>query len=159
MKWGSSFLTMGVLALFCMAARGTTFYVNANNPFPSPPYATWATAATNIQDALNMASSGSIVLVTNGVYQYGSGGAPYNTSRVYVPYPNITVQSVNGPAVTVIKGYQVPGTMNGTGAIRGVYLPGGSILAGFTVTGGADTSSSFSGGGILCGSQTALVIN
>ena len=51
-----------------------TYCVNVNNPNPVFPYASWATAATNIQDAVDVSKSGDTVLVTNGVYAGGDGG-------------------------------------------------------------------------------------
>ena len=76
----------------------------------------WLTAATNIQDAINVAVPVSdTVLVTNGIYQYG--GDSFNGSN-RVDVASVTVQSVNGPDVTIIKGHQVPDNeWHGRGAL------------------------------------------
>ncbi|HTR44031.1 MAG TPA: PKD domain-containing protein, partial [Pseudomonadales bacterium] len=136
------FIATLFLGLLVMPISAATLYVNVNNPHPTPPYAGWSTAATNIQQAVDVANPGDTVLVTNGVYQ--AGGRPVSipdfgpalTNRVIVTN-SILLRSVNGPAVTVIAGYQVPGTINDNNAVRCVYLDNGAILSGFTLTNGA----------------------
>src|SRR5207302_3726634 len=71
-----------------------------NNTNPTPPYATWATAATSIQGAVDAAAASDAVIVTNGVY---SGG-------LSVTNP-LALLSVNGPQFTVING-------GGTNSVR-----------------------------------------
>jgi photosystem II stability/assembly factor-like uncharacterized protein len=115
----------------------TTFYVDAASPAPAAPYATWATAATNIQDAVDLAPAGATVLVTNGVYNTGGRDDTMNRwkplnlfGRVFITN-DITVRSVNGPDVTMIVG-QGP---SGSNAVRCAYLRDGT-LSGFTLTNG-----------------------
>lgn len=142
-------------------------YVDLNSLSPTPPYTSWATAATNIQQAVNAATAGDEILVTNGIYATG-GRAVYGTmtNRVAVDRP-VTLLSVNGPQVTIIQGYQVPNTINGDGAIRCVYLTNGANLSGFTLTNGATRNDSGNadylteqlGGGLWCESLTAVVSN
>jgi Immunoglobulin I-set domain/PKD domain len=131
------------------------------------PYSGWATAATNIQDAINIASAGDIVLVTNGVYSVG-GKAIIDgdlTNRIAVDKA-ITVMSVNGYAVTAIQGAWDPISTNGPGAVRCAYLADGAVLNGFTLQNGATRASTGfignppeSGGGVLCSSANGVVAN
>ncbi len=139
-------------------------YVAVGSSNPVPPYSSWAMAATNIQDALDVAVPGALVLVTNGIYAAG-GRAVYATmtNRVAITKP-LTLRSVNGPEFTVIQGYQVPGTTNGVEAIRCVSLASGAVLSGFTLTNGATQFSwehyeQKCGGGVLCESVSAVVTN
>ncbi|NLH73155.1 MAG: hypothetical protein GX456_08900 [Verrucomicrobia bacterium] len=143
---------------------GATLYVWSESPDPKPPYASWTTAARVIQDAVDAASAGDEIVVTNGVY--ATGGRAVDgamTNRVAVTKA-VTLRSVNGPDFTVIAGYQVLGTTNGSGAIRCVYLAEGARLSGFTLTKGAtctsgDRPKEQSGGGVYCASTNAVVTN
>ncbi len=148
---------LGCLA--CPVSTGAAVrYVNVNSASPSSPYTNWATAAVTIQEAVDVALAGDEIVVTNGLYQTGKGVAypsgelyPADASRVALTKP-LLLRSVNGPEVTVIHGYRVPGATNGPGpgALRCVYLTNGATLAGFTLTNGS--SGPFGGGGVLCAS-------
>ena len=141
------------LLLVCTAPAVTTHYVDAGGSNPVAPYTSWATAATNIQDAMDTTGVGDVVLVTNGIYQYG-GTLGLGSNRVHV-INGASLQSVNGPAVTAIKGYWDPATTNGPNAVRCVYLTEFSSLSGFTLTNGA--SGSGYGGGVI--SESSCVIS
>jgi hypothetical protein len=127
-----------LLLTVTVSASAATRYVWQSSPIPTPPYSNWAKAARVIQDAVDVAVAGDEIVVTNGTYAAGGRAVGTNllVNRVAVDKP-LTLRSVNGPQFTVIQGYQVPGTTNGDGAIRCVYLANGAVLAGFTLTNGA----------------------
>jgi hypothetical protein len=134
----------------------TTHYVDLNSTNPVSPYMSWATAATNIQDAVKTASTFDTVLVTNGIYETGGAVFSSMSNRVYVT-TGIILKSVNGPSVTFIKGHWDPNT-NGPTAVRCVYLQNSATLSGFTLTNGA-VYGGVNGGGVYCESTTATVTN
>lgn len=127
--------------LFAAHAFATTHYVDLYSTNPVAPYTDWSTAATNIQNAVDAAANGDLILVTNGIYNTGQSGP----NRLAVD-KLVTVQSVNGPAVTVIQGSQAQAS-----PLRCVFMPTNATLIGFTLTnGGADILSLQEGGGIFC---------
>jgi hypothetical protein len=150
----------GILFLLLIAnARATNLFVDLNCANPTPPYADWTTAATNIQDAISASAAGDTIFVTNGIYS--TGGKTMDgvlTNRVALDKA-ITVQSVNGPFVTIIQG---AGATNGTAAVRCAWLTNSASLVGFTLQFGAtrmtgNSATTESGGGLWCASSNALV--
>ncbi len=160
-------LVLLLMLLAAGSALAAVRYVDASSPSPTPPFTNWATAARVIQDAVDVAVAGDDVVVTNGTYATG-GRAVYGTmtNRVAVDKP-LTLRSVNGPEFTVIQGRRVPGTTNGDGAIRCVYLANSASLPGFTLTNGATrnvddgwaSNPESNGGGLWCESTSAAVSN
>lgn len=144
--------------------KAATHFVNLSSSNPTLPYSSWDTAANTIQDAIDAATDGDVILVTNGVYDTGGRVVRETlTNRVSITKP-LTVESVNGPAVTIIEGYQVPGVTNGDGAIRGVYMTNNTALIGFTITHGAthlNVSPGYDedGGGVFCENLTNSVVS
>ena len=137
MRGSMKFHALQAAVFFCLVAvkaTATTYYVDINSTNPTPPYTNWSTASTDIQDAVNQTTNGDLVLVNPGVYQ--TGGETVNgyslTNRVVIADP-ITVQSVDGPATTIIQGNPVLGS----NAVRCVYMTNNATLSGFTLTRGA----------------------
>ncbi|HOX03912.1 MAG TPA: hypothetical protein P5555_16545 [Candidatus Paceibacterota bacterium] len=92
-----------ILPLFFLLSQGTRatqLYVSLAG-YHVPPFTNWVNAATNIQAAVDAASPGDTVWVTNGVY--ATGGRVIHgimTNRVAVNKP-LTLQSLHGPEVTI----------------------------------------------------------
>src|ERR1039458_927850 len=75
-------------------------YVALGNTNPVAPYLSWATAATNIQDAVDAWVPGALVLVTNGTYATGGKlNANGNFDIVVVDKP-LTVHGAATPAAS-----------------------------------------------------------
>ncbi|EEF60886.1 immunoglobulin domain-containing protein [Pedosphaera parvula] len=121
-------------------------YVNISNTSPAAPYATWSTAAINIQDAVDVAQAGHSVFVTNGTYTFGNRLTSTTTNCVVVTNA-ISLIGLSGSSQVVI---------DGGGSKRCVYLGGGAMLTGFTLRNGATTES---GAGVYCASGTENIAN
>jgi hypothetical protein len=91
--------TAASACLVSTCAHASVRYVDLNRANPTPPYISWVTAATNIQDAVDLATAGDVIVVINGVYSGGGGTVAgiFVTNRVAVTNA-LTLPSVNGPS-------------------------------------------------------------
>jgi len=123
--------SLAAFAFYSMFANAAVHYVSLSGTNNSP-YLNWADAATNIQWAVNAATAGDTVLVSNGTY--------YLTNQINITAA-ITTTSVNGREVTIVDG-NYPNVTN-----RCFYITATATLDGFTVRNGFNASN---GGGIYC---------
>jgi hypothetical protein len=134
MKNFSSLTVTTVLLAFSNVSADTLF-VCPGSTNPVPPFTNWATAATDIQQAVNAAAAGDDVVVTNGIY-----------GAVNVDKP-LLLRSVNGPKVTIIDPVRL---------CRCAWLTNGTRLIGFCLRRGV---ADVSGGGVLCASSDVYLTN
>lgn len=131
---------------------------------PQWPFASEGTAASNIQDAVDVAAEGDDVRVGPGVYAAGGRVGPGTLTNRVVIDKALRVQSSSGPAVTTIQGQPAGGSEAplGAAALRCVYLTNNAELIGFTLTQGftAGTNAAWlvdqRGGGALLASGAVL---
>lgn len=114
-------LTLVIVACFAFVrpSEADTHYVwlsGGNNP----PYTNWANAARSIQDAVDQASGGDTVLVTNGSY--------FITSTITFDQ-GISLRSVNGASNTTIDAGNNCGCIDAGNS--------GTVIDGFTITRGS----------------------
>ena len=131
--------------------------VDASGLNPSAPYGNWASAATNLQDAIDASLTGTVILVTNGIYRTGGRlvAGDGTTNRVVLDKA-LTVLSVNGPGQTAIEGAWDANT-NGPSSVRCVWIADGAAIGGITLRNG---SAALNGGGAWCASSfRALLVN
>src|SRR5579859_6197157 len=129
------------LTFFCLLALAgricaAVLYVDVNSPGPTPPYNSLATAAYDIQTAVDAASNGDLILVNDGYYVTGTRATrqsltgfstiTYDTNRVAITKA-VTVQSIDGPAAA---------TIDGGGQYRCAFVTNGAVLSGFTLQNG-----------------------
>jgi parallel beta-helix repeat protein len=110
--------------------------------------ATGASAYTSIQEAVDAAGYGDVVCVYAGAYQ----------EDVVLEGKNITLQSLDGAAATLIEGSGLGSTLSHT-------LGDGSTVIGFTIAGGAGTTfdpdhdgeTDECGGGVFVDASTVIL--
>src|ERR1044071_9820313 len=65
----SAFRVLSISLLFpCHHLVAATLFVSQIGSSPTPPYGSWGTAATDIQQAMDASAAGDLILVSNGVY-------------------------------------------------------------------------------------------
>ena len=138
---------MGVLCVGLLGggvASADTWYVSTNSPTDGPGTA-WSNAFHTIQGAVAVATNaGDVVRVTNGTYELDSE---------IVVTSDITIESVNGPAVTAV---------DGQGNVRCFSLgSSASAVTGFTIRGGLGKNGigGDNGGGVHCNGNTPVISN
>jgi len=155
-----------------VVVSGPVIHVSTNGA-NTPPYTNWFTAATDVLHAVAVADHGVTVLVSNGTYSLPAS---------VVIQRAITLESVNGPAVTKLRcasrSYRVLKLDHADAVVRGLTLENGLasetfggvvinrrgggayILAGTlddcVMTGGAGTAGAEGGGFYL---ESGLVTN
>ena len=153
----SAFAALAASTLACSALADR--YVNVNNPTPESPYTSWASAATNIQQAIDVASSNETVYVTNGVYDSGWHVMSGSMRNRVVLTNRVRLVGVGDRARVLIVG---EGPLGST-AVRCAWVGDGCVLAGVTLTNGHTVSyghaqNEESGGGAWC-EQGGIVSN
>jgi len=118
---------IAILLTILSTSHATTRYVSPDAT-PSLPYLSWATAATNIQDAISVSSTGDVILVTNAIYFLSNTISITN---------GVMLKSVNGHQTTII---------DGGGLTRCVQISGlGGTLEGFTIQNGHQSGTNGAG--------------
>lgn len=110
-----------IIRITALSACATTRYVSLSGNHILP-FTSWANAATNIQDAVNVSSDDDVILITNGMY--------YIYSPVVITN-SLYIKSVHDAEVTIIDAkYSLQRTRCFTLKNPDIHLEG------FTVTGG-----------------------
>jgi hypothetical protein len=131
-----------VVVLFSVGSHvaAATLYVSQTSPNPTPPYATWDTAAHTIQEAVDAASDDDTVLVAEGEYAL--------TNQIAIDKA-ITMRSVMGAGQTSLDGQWATrclwisnslAVVDGFMMTRGYERAGGDLAGGVVMIGGVLTN-------------------
>src|SRR5262245_36045715 len=128
LKTGNRFFGAALLVATASSTLAAVRYVDVSSTNAMTPFTSWATAAGNIQDAVDVSMAGDEIVVTNGVY---------GALRVSKP---LSLRSVNGAPFTII---------DGAGVSQCADLIGDASLSGFTLTHGRELAGAGAFGGTL----------
>jgi hypothetical protein len=123
----------------------------------SYPYTNWNGAATTLQAAVDAATAGDTIWVSNGVYAAGGRVVDGSMSNRVAVLQGILIKSTSGSQLTTIAG---AGPI-GDSAVRCAYLTSGAVLDGFALSNGHTraTGTWFTeqvGGGAWCADDAVL---
>lgn len=138
-NWSSGLACFLGLAFVCPASAATR-YVDVSNATPAAPYASWGSAATNIQTAIEESASGDEILVAPGIY-YLRG------DTIYIPYSKtLTLRSTHSREAII----------DAEGLNQGMSIYGtNSLVEGFTIRNGGGVGN-VEGGGARIGESSTL---
>ena len=139
-----SLAAIALVAGMAMSAQAATYCVRPSGS-DSNVGTSWGTAVQTIQKAIDLASAGDTIRVTNGTY-----------NAISTANKSIRIESVNGPAVTIINGQGVNRCANLRGSLASDK---NTVLAGFTLTNGYSYGSTQHGGGSSGGTLTNCVLS
>lgn len=141
-------LAIAFAGMLPLCAGADDHYAAQNGQTPSAPYTTWSSAAANIQDAVNAATTNDTVWVGAGRYRVPPNFTNYiGTNVVFINKP-LTLRSSNGvPATTIIDGERAA---RGVAAFHPTTTTNRFTIDGFTITNCYATNM---GGGILFNSD------
>ena len=170
---------IGVALLAGQIANAATLHVvpPGTPGSPTPNYTSWATAATNIQQAIDVAATGDLILVTNGTYSLTGqltltnavtlrsfrdgvtdregtvldGGFPAATNRCV--YVNNAAAVIDG--FTLTNGYAATNSLLGYGG--GFYLNTKGVVTNCVVAG--NRAEARGGGGYLISNGDARIVD
>ena len=127
------------LAFVCPASAATR-YVDVSNATPAAPYTSWGSAATNIQTAIEAATSGDEILVAPGIY-YLRG------DTIYIP---------SDKTLTLRSTHSREAILDAEGLNQGMAIYGtNSLVEGFTIRNGGGAWL-VEGGGVKIGKSSTL---
>ncbi len=138
-NWSSGLACFLGLAFVCPASAATR-YVDVSNATPAAPYASWADASTNIQAAIEAATSGDEILVAPGIY-YLRG------DTIHIPYEK---------TLTLRSTHRREAILDAEGLCQGLSIYGtNSLVEGFTIRNGGGAGI-VEGGGVRIGESSTL---
>ena len=127
--WNDSDATSATVGIHVVA--GYTNYVSLSGS-GAPPFTSWATAATNVQSAVDACLAGGTVLVAEGVYTNGVYEHDGAQHRVGLWKPlTVAGASTNVGRIAIVGAGPI-----GPGAVRCAYVSEGAVLRGVTLTNG-----------------------
>jgi parallel beta-helix repeat protein len=131
--------------LLSRPASATNLYVRVSGTNDTPPFTNWSLSCSNIQTVVNAAANGDIINVSNGTYYCWSNSVTSGMTNMITITKRLTIQSVNGPEVTIIDA-NYPLFSN-----RVFYIGADVTLSGLTITNGHTYDVAYGGGVYIAG--------